>query len=377
METVAFEHENRFKTIIESLPTGIVMVNKAGFVILCNGEMEKMFGYNPGELKGSPIERLVPMGSRQYHPQHRDSFMQNPTKRQMGAGRDLSGLCKDGKEIPVEIGLNHIVIDNSSYAIASIVDITERKIIETRLKHAYDELQQKNQEMEQFVYTVSHDLKSPLVTSSSFIEFIKEDIKNGNMDDVADSIDRLEKAHKRMQELINDLLQLSRAGRMELNLSDVSMNDILNEILENFSNRFADRKIDVQVPVELPKVIGDRRRLYQVMENLITNALKYGTDNPSPLIQILTKDGPTEMLVGVKDNGPGIAPAYHRKIFGLFQRLDNSKEGTGVGLAIVQRIMQLHGGRAWVESRENEGATFWLAFPKFFTERGVFDATKS
>ncbi|MGE9745615.1 sensor histidine kinase [Bdellovibrio bacteriovorus] len=376
METVAFEHENRFKTIIESLPTGIVMVNKSGFVVLCNGEMEKMFGYSPGELKGSPIERLVPMGARQHHPQHREGFMQSPTKRQMGAGRDLSGLCKDGKEIPVEIGLNHIVIDNNSYAIASIVDITERKIIETRLKHAYDELQQKNQEMEQFVYTVSHDLKSPLVTSSSFIEFIKEDIKSGNMEDVHDSIDRLEKAHKRMQELINDLLQLSRAGRMELNLSDVSMNDIINEILENFSDRLKDRNIEVQIPTDLPKVIGDRRRLYQVLENLVTNALKYGTSSPHPQIQILTKDAPTEMLVGVKDNGPGIAPAYHRKIFGLFQRLDNSQEGTGVGLAIVQRIMQLHGGRTWVESRENEGATFWLAFPKFFTEQGAFDAAK-
>ena len=368
------KQEEKFRTIVESVPNGIIMVDTTGSITLSNSEAEKMFGYGRGELLGKKVESLVPMRYQTNHPHDRERFIEQPQKRQMGAGRDLSGLKKDGTEIPVEIGLNPIETSEGRYILASIVDISERKGIDDKLHKAYEEVQQKNQEMEQFVYTVSHDLKAPLVTSMSFMGFLKEDIAEHNFPQVTDSLQRLEKAHKRMQELINDLLQVSRIGRMELHYEKVAIKEVLNEIAENAGERLHATNARFEYAPDFPEVMADRKRLAQALENLVGNAIKYTSDSTHPLVSVLWKDAGQEIHLCVKDNGPGIEPQYHAKIFGLFQRLDSSKEGTGVGLTIVSRIMQLHGGRVWVESALGEGSEFWLAFPKVPNRMGTIDA---
>lgn len=282
----------------------------------------------------------------------------------MGAGRDLRGVRKDGREFPVEIGLNHLKAGSETFIIATIVDITERKRTEAKLRQVYNEIQQKNEEMEQFVYSVSHDLKSPIVTSMSFIGFIKEDIAKGNLEEVNDSLERLTRAHRKMQTLIDDLLQLSRVGRVEPKFETLSVNEILTDILEFISEQVKSKNISVIVDEKLPAIGGDRRRIYQVFENLVMNAIKYASNVNNPEIRIFARETPEEIQFCVKDNGPGIEAQYHKKIFGLFQRLQSEGEGTGVGLAIVARAMQLHQGRVWVESEPGTGAEFWLAFPK-------------
>lgn len=358
------KQEEKFRTIVESVPSGIVMVDASGAIVLANSETERMFGYERSELIGKKVEVLVPRRVRDHHPELRQQFGVHPQKRQMGAGRDLTGQKKDGSEIPVEIGLNPIHMGDGNYVLASIVDITERKSIETKLHSAYAQVQQKNEEMEQFVYTVSHDLKSPLVTSISFIGFLREDIEKKKMDDVMDSLERLEKAHRRMQELINDLLQLSRVGRLALQLEDVALREILTDVLDDLSEKIKSKHLNVEVPDDLPTIRVDRKRVHQVFENLINNAIKYGVGDSNSKIQILWREAESEILVCLKDFGPGIEKQYHKRIFGLFQRLHNDAEGTGVGLAIVSRVLQFHGGRAWVESEPGQGAEFWLAFPK-------------
>lgn len=358
------KQEEKFQTIVESVPNGIILINQEGKITLCNSDAEKMFGHTREELLGKPVETLVPARYQKMHPNHREAFKKNPQKRQMGAGRDLSGLRKDGSEFPVEIGLNPIHLPEGNFVLASIVDITERKTIEKKLQTAYEQVQQKNQEMEQFVYTVSHDLKAPLVTSTSFIGFLREDIAKKNFDDVPDSLDRLEKAHKRMQELINDLLQLSRVGRMDLNIEPVNLLSLFEEILENNAESLKNKKVKVTVLKPAPTILADHKRISQVFDNLINNAIKYATDVPSPEIKVFYKDMPDEIQICVKDNGPGIEPQYHKKIFGLFQRLQTDKEGTGVGLTIVSRIVQLHSGRVWVDSDLGRGAEFWVSLPK-------------
>lgn len=361
--------DSKLLTVIESVPSGIIITDARGKIVLCNTETEKMFGYGDGELIGQEIECLVPRRARDRHPELRDGFAAKPSKRQMGAGRDLTGVKKDGSEIPVEIGLNHINTADGIFVLASIVNITERKAVEEKLHTAYLQVQQKNEEMEQFVYTVSHDLKAPLVTSTSFMSFLKEDIAAGKYNEVGDSLERLDKAHKRMQELISDLLQLSRAGRMELELSSIPLREIMNIIIEEYSDKIEQKKIDVRIPEDLPVITGDRKRVHQIFENLINNAIKYSSDVPSPQIQVLWRDEPAEFQIGIKDNGPGIEPKYHQKIFGLFQRLDTDKEGTGVGLTIVSRVIKLHGGRVWVVSDRNLGAEIWVSFPKVAIEK--------
>jgi two-component system sensor kinase FixL len=174
-----------------------------------------------------------------------------------------------------------------------------------------------------------------------------------------------------MQELINDLLQVSRIGRMELHYERVSINTVLDEVAENAAERIRSTQARFEPAADLPVILADRKRLAQVFENLIGNALKYTAAARDPLVQVFWSDAGSEIHLCVKDNGPGIEPQYHGKIFGLFQRLDSGKEGTGVGLTIVSRIMQLHGGRVWVKSQLGEGAEFWLAFPKVPQAKGA------
>ncbi|QLY27344.1 ATP-binding protein [Bdellovibrio sp. KM01] len=364
-ENINFKSDNtKFNIIVDSVPNGLIVVDIRGEILMCNSEMEKMFGYDNGELIGQSLEILVPREVRTNHVGLRSGFFEHPSKRQMGAGRDLRGVRKDGSEIPVEIGLNPLATEQGNFVVASVVDITERKKLDLMLIKAYEEVQQKNLEMEQFVYTVSHDLKAPLVTSSSYISFLREDLQAGRYKDLMDSLERVEKANKKMHELIYDLLQLSRTSRMELRVSSINLSQLINEIKKDLRDQLAERITDLIVPENLPVVQGDPKRIAQVFENLIINGLKYAALNDHNVIEILYKETESEWQVGVKDNGPGIPAQYHKKIFALFQRLDNQKEGTGVGLTIVSRIMGLHGGHAWVESEPGQGATFWVSFPK-------------
>lgn len=363
---ISHPNEEKFRTIVESVPNGIIMVDVTGNIVISNSEAEKMFLYEKNELIGQKVEVLV--RSRTVHPNLREQFLMAPQKRQMGAGRDLMGQRKDGSEVPVEIGLNPIRLGDHTFVLATIVDITERKRVEAKLKRAYEEVQQKNVEMEQFVYTVSHDLKAPLVTSISFLGFLREDLQENKMDEVMDSLDRLEKAHKRMQGLINDLLELSRVGRMGLQLETLDLREELEIIVDDFSDRLAAKYIKVEISPDMPTILGDRKRVHQVFENLINNAIKYGATTAHPRIEVSWKDAGTETLICVRDFGAGIDRQFHQKIFGLFQRLHADSEGTGVGLAIVSRIMQFHGGRAWVESEPGQGSQFWVAFPKMMAQ---------
>ncbi len=351
-------------TVIECVPTGIIMVDHAGMIVLSNLETEKMFGYGPGELIGKKVETIVPHRYRASHPMFRQEFSAQPLKRQMGAGRDLAGLRKDGREIHVEIGLNPIRMNDSDFVLASIVDITERKKTETEFVRIHEEVQRRNQEMEQFVFTVSHDLKAPLVTSLSFLNFLNEDLATGNFEACHKSLQCVERAQRRMQQLIEDLLRVSRLGSMELQLANVDVRELVETVVQSLAEHLRQKHLIVELGGALPVIAADYNRFQQVIENLITNAMKYATTGPDPRLRIFSKDAGDNMLVCVKDNGPGIDKQYHKKIFDLFQRLDNVEEGTGVGLTIVSRAMQLHGGSVWVESEPGQGCEFWLSFPK-------------
>lgn len=351
-------------SLLDSVPSGIAMVDAKGSIVLCNSELEKIFGYEAGTLDGQPIETLVPHKSREQHTHHREGFSVAPAKRKMGAGRDLMGLRSNGTEFPVEVGLDYYQGIEGTYYVASVVDISERKKIEETMKKFVDEVGKKNSEMEQFVYAVSHDLKSPLVTSLSFLSFLKDDFEKKNYAELPDFIERIEKAHHKMQRLIDDLLDLSRIGRIPLAIELIPLFDLLSEIKEDVSEELNANHITFDIPPNLPTIMADRKRLTQVFENLIGNAIKYASSVSGPKIEILIKDLTDEFQIAIKDNGPGISPEFHKKVFELFQRLQSDKQGTGVGLAIVARIMDLHGGRAWVESLPGSGAEFWISLPK-------------
>jgi signal transduction histidine kinase len=180
---------------------------------------------------------------------------------------------------------------------------------------------------------------------------------------VLDSVDRLERAAGRMNDLINDLLQLSRIGRVTHQAEPVDVGQLVREIADYLQPRLEEAGATLDIAPDLPSVMADRVRLSEVFDNLLTNAIKYGCDGPNPRITMGSQIMEGEVRFFVRDNGPGIPADYHDRIFGLFQRLDSSREGTGVGLAIVARILQVLGGRAWVESAPGTGAAFWIALP--------------
>ncbi len=232
-----------------------------------------------------------------------------------------------------------------------------------------EELEASNAELARFTYTVSHDLKSPLVTINGFLGLLEKDARSGQFERMEHDLQRIRGATSRMQQLLDDLLELSRIGRTGGKPEEVDLGAIAGEALSMVAGQVADRGSRVTIAPDLPAVTGSRVRLIQLYQNLLDNAVKYAGDQTSPRIDAGWRRDGEETVAGdpvffVRDNGMGIEPQYHRQVFRLFQRLDAGTEGTGVGLALVQRIAEVHGGRVWVESEGlGQGSTFCFTLP--------------
>jgi signal transduction histidine kinase len=243
-------------------------------------------------------------------------------------------------------------------------ELNERKRVEAEHEKAIQELETKNAELERFTYTVSHDLKSPLITISGFLGLLEADAKSGNTKKFKGDLQRINEATGRMQRLLNELLELSRIGRITNPSSYIPFAKIVEDALALTRGRLMAGDIRVDVEKELPIVNGDRPRLVEVLQNLIDNAAKFMGDQPAPRIEIGTRKERGQQVFFVKDNGIGINPSYHERIFGLFDKLDPRSEGTGVGLALAKRIIEVHGGRIWVESQgKDKGSMFCFTLP--------------
>ena len=243
-------------------------------------------------------------------------------------------------------------------------ELNERKRIEADHEKAIQELETKNAELERFTYTVSHDLKSPLITISGFLGLLEADAKSGNTVKFKGDLQRINEATERMQRLLNELLELSRIGRITNPPSNTPFAKIVEDALALTRGRLMAGNIQVEVEKELPIICGDRPRLVEVLQNLIDNAAKFMGEQPVPVIQIGARKERGQQVFFVKDNGIGINPSYHERVFGLFDKLDPRSEGTGVGLALAKRIVEVHGGRIWVESQgKDKGSMFCFTLP--------------
>jgi signal transduction histidine kinase len=228
-----------------------------------------------------------------------------------------------------------------------------------------DELERRNNELERFTYTVSHDLRSPLVTIRGFLGFLRKDATSGDLTRFDTDLTRIANAVDKMQALLNDLLELSRVGRIINTPEDIPFRQIVDETVDLLSGPLEARKISLQIDENLPVIHGDHTRLIEIMQNLISNAAKFMGGQIHPTIEIGTRgqDEDGKPVLFVRDNGMGIEPEYHDRIFGLFNRLHPEIEGTGIGLTLVQRIVEVHGGRIWVESQPGQGTTFLFTLP--------------
>jgi signal transduction histidine kinase len=235
---------------------------------------------------------------------------------------------------------------------------------ETRYRELVAELEAKNAELESFTYTVSHDLKSPLFTLRGFLGYMERDVAAGNQERLRADIARIADAADKMRRLLDDLLELSRIGRFVNPPQDVAFDVIAREAVELVRGGLDARGVAVRISAGLPVVRGDRSRLVQLVQNLVDNASKFMGGQKQPQIEIGLRAGGRLSTFYVSDNGVGIAPRHQERVFRLFEKLDGASDGTGVGLALVRRIVELHGGRVWVESNgDGTGATFCFTLP--------------
>lgn len=354
--------EERFRLVVESAPNAMVLVNDEGIITLVNKQSEELFGYERNELVGSKIEILIPDRFSSHHPGHRSTFFQKPKTRAMGAGRDLFARRKNGTEIQVEIGLNPIETGDGQMVLASIIDITERKLQEAAIKKQV-ELEAKNRELEQFAYVASHDLQEPLRTVSNYMHVFEEDYGDRLDDNTRRYLRSVNEATKRMSMLVKALLDFSRLGRNK-RLAYVDCKRLVDNVIADIQIMIdqSGAKIDVG---EMPKLNIYEMEMGQMFQNLVTNAIKFRKKDTRPEIRIGSERLDDKWQFSVSDNGIGIAPHHRERIFDIFQRLHASSEyeGNGIGLANCKKIVELHQGEIWVESVLGVGTTFKFTIP--------------
>jgi len=243
-------------------------------------------------------------------------------------------------------------------------EIAARERIQAEREKLIEQLEMNNAELERFTYTVSHDLRNPLVTIKGFIGMLNKDINESRPERVQHDMSRIANATDKMDSLLSELLELSRVGRIANPSEEIDTVRLVQDALELLHAKVSSSNVKVVVVDELPVLYGDRIRLLEVFENLLDNAIKYKGDQAELVIEIGIRNTAGQQVVFVKDNGLGIEKRYHTRIFGLFEKLDPTVKGTGIGLALVKRIIETHGGWIWVESEGlGQGSTFCFTIP--------------
>jgi|GEM_PF-1161870 len=244
-------------------------------------------------------------------------------------------------------------------------ELKKRKQMEVERETFIKELESQNTELERFIYTVSHDLKSPLITIGGYIGLLEKNGHAGKMDMFDNDVHRIREAASKMQALLNDLLELSRIGRLVNPPEEIKFETIVQDAVALVREQFREKNVWITVQENLPTVYGDRIRLVEALQNLLDNAAKYTGTQIHPQIEVgirLDNDNP---VFFIKDNGLGIEEAHHERVFGLFNKLNPNSEGTGIGLALVKRTIEIHEGRIWIESNGlDQGTTFLFTLPK-------------
>jgi two-component system sensor kinase FixL len=350
------ESEARYRGLSEASLEAI-LVHDAGRIVDVNHALCELGGYSWHELIGRDAFELIA-------PEDRETVYRALLTEYSGT-YEVTGLRRDGTRIPLEVRARTFPFRGQNLRVVALRDISERRKAERVRESLISNLEAKNAELEGFTHTVSHDLKAPLITIRGFADYLQRDLDEERLDRVRADARRIGDAAAQMRRLLDHLVELSQAGRGTGPPAPVRLETVLAEALRLVEGRRARSGVHVELGRGLPVVFGDHSRLVQLFQNLLDNAVKFSAGVEEPRVTVDVAPGvPGEAVVVVRDNGRGIPPAHHQRVFGLFEKLDPRTEGTGVGLAVVKRIVESHGGRARVESRgEGRGAEVWITLP--------------
>lgn len=355
----ALRRTEEFRTLFEIANAMFCITGFDGYFKQLNPAWERFLGHPVEELLERRVEELI-------HPDDRELTRREAGRLTSGANETIAFenrfLHRDGTYRWLSWNATADPPNERVYAVAS--DVTEKRRAQAEREALIRKLEEKNTELERYTYTVSHDLKSPLLTIRGFLGYIEKNAVEGNIERLKDDLERVDVATHRMQQLLDELLELSRVGRIVKPPRKISLTDLARDAASLVPKEIGDRTVEIDIPDDLPVVLCDQTRLLQVFQNLFGNAVKFMGDQAQPRIEVRAEKRHDEIVCQVRDNGVGIDPRYLGRVFNLFEQIDPQAGGTGIGLALVQRIIEIHGGRVWVESKGlGEGASFHLTFP--------------
>ncbi|HTW26024.1 MAG TPA: PAS domain S-box protein [Acetobacteraceae bacterium] len=353
----------RTQAVMDTVLDGLITIDETGVIETFNPAAVRIFGYQPEEVIGRNVSMLMPEPYRAEHGGYLRNYMRTGAATVLGAVREMRAMRKGGSEFPMELGVSEMNVAGKRLFVGTVRDISERKQAEAAIEAYIAALSRSNQELDDFAYIASHDLKEPLRGLSNNALFLKEDFEAALGESGVRRLSRITYLCERMERLVNDLLYFSRLGRQALALQETDLNDVIADIALTLEHTLEEAHATIVVPAPLPRIVCDLPRITEVFRNLITNAVKYN-DKPDKRIEIGCSERDGKRAYFVRDNGIGIERRFHQDIFRIFKRLnyeDDKAKGTGVGLTFVKKIVERHGGEIWLDSEPGQGTTFYFS----------------
>ena len=362
--------ELRFRSVAQSAVDAIVSSNSKDEIIFWNKAAEHIFGYSEEEVLGKPVTMLIPPRLREAHSRGVLQYKKTGIPALIGKTVEVPALRKSGAEFPIELSLSTWTAKGETFFTGIIRDISARKEAEKELQRRTEEARQRTTELEALIQMVAHDLKSPIITIAGIVRLLKKNLCNLPADEKREQLfSQLEASSIAVETFLKDLLDGLAVEATVPEQLPVRIEELIEEVARQHGETLEKSHIvlDIEIADSLPTITGDSRRLGQVLDNLICNAIRYMGNNNEPRIRIRAVQGSDCVIVSVSDNGIGIAKEYHGKIFERFFRAPGSgaSGGSGLGLSIVKRIVQNHGGTVWVESEEGQGSIFSFSLPVY------------
>jgi len=363
------DSETRFRSVAQSAIDAIISINTSDEITFWNQGAQNVFGYTEEEILGKPVAILMPDRYREAHRNGITRYLSTGQKVLIGKTMEVQGVRRNSEEFPLELSLSTWKSGEEVFFSAIVRDISDRKAAEKALELSIAEAKQRTAELESLIQMVAHDLKSPVLTIAGLARVLTNRIRkidHGN--DIQPILKQLAISSETMERFLRDLLDGLALEQSQPILEPLPLEDVIREVSDRHGQLISEKGITLQtqIPKDAILVLADRPRICQVLDNLLINAIRYMGDRSEPLIKIQVAEEQGFYVTSVSDNGKGIPQEYHESIFERFFRVagPDKPEGTGLGLFIVRKIVQSHGGAIWVESEEGRGATFRFTLPK-------------